>query len=281
MNLKSLQPILAIAAAACGVLFLAGCGGGGGGGGTVTATASKTAIVIGKLATQSTAKAGSGIVMAAAGDPIEVHVESEPDIKTTVGADGSFTLRGLPEGSVTLVFTQGGTVIGTLTFREVAANQQITVTIQVAEGEVVLVDEDRRGIGHAGVELEGLVQNVVVLNPAGDSRFVIADRSVVARPGVTAIREGTTRKTVEDVTVGKQVHVKGTTVVDSTDVLAYEIKLQNPTTNPPGTTGTGGRQITICHVPGGNPARARAITIDESAWPAHQAHGDTEGACPP
>ena len=130
------------------------------------------------------------------------------------------------------------------------------------------------------VELEGLVQNVVVLNPAGDSRFVIADRSVVARPGVTAIREGTTRKTVEDVTVGKQVHVKGTTVADSTDVLAYEIKLQNPTTNPPGTTGTGGRQITICHVPGGNPARARAITIDESAWPAHQAHGDTEGACP-
>jgi len=281
MNPKSLRSALAIVAAACGVLFLAGCGGGGGGGSTVTVTATKTAIVIGKLATQSTAKAGSGLAMVAAGDPIEVHVEAEPDIRTTVAADGSFTLRGLPEGSVTLVFTQGGTPIGTLTFREVAANQQITVTIQVAEGEVILVDEDRRGIGHAGVELQGLVQNVVVLDPAGDSRFVIADRSVVARPGVTAIREGTTRKTVEDVTVGRQVHVKGTTVTGSTDVLAYEIKLQNPTTDPANPTGTGGRPITICHVPAGNPGRARTLTVDESAWPAHQAHGDTQGACPP
>ncbi|MCM2328537.1 MAG: carboxypeptidase-like regulatory domain-containing protein [Lysobacter sp.] len=282
MNLKSLQSILAIIAAACGVLFLAGCGGGGGGGSTVTAT--KTAIVIGKLTTKSTAKAGGGIVLVAAGDPIEVHVESEPDIRTTVGADGSFTLRGLPEGSVTLVFTQGGPAIGTLTFREVAANQQITITIEVAEGDVILVDEDRRGIGHAGVELQGLVQNVVVLDPAGDSRFVIAGRSVVARPGVTAIREGITRRTVEDVTVGRQVHVKGTTVADSTDVLAYEIKLQNPTTDPTSPTdptGTGGKPITICHVPPGNPARARTLTVDESAWPAHQAHGDTEGACPP
>lgn len=279
MNLKSLQSIPAIIAAACGVLFLAGCGGGGGGGST--ATAAKTAIVIGKLAASPTAKAGGGLVMAAAGDPIDVHVESEPAIRTTVEADGSFTLRGLPEGSVTLVFTQGGTVIGTLTFREVAANQQITITIQVAEGEVILVDEDRRGIGHAGVELEGLVQNVVVLDPAGDSRFVIADRSVVARPGVTAIREGTTRRTVEDVTVGRRVHVKGTTVPDSTDVLAYEIKLQSPATTPADPTATGGRPITICHVPPGNPGRARTLTVDESAWPAHQAHGDTEGACPP
>jgi hypothetical protein len=281
MKPKSLQSILAIIAAACGVLFLAGCGGGGGGGSSSTVTSTKTAIVIGKFTTPSTAKAGDGIVMVAAGDPIEVHVESEPDIKTTVGADGSFTLRGLPEGSVTLVFTQGGTVIGTLTFREVAANQQITITIQAAEGEVILVDEDRRGIGHAGVELQGLVQNVVVLDPAGDSRFVIADRSVVARPGVTAVREGITRKTVEDVTVGKQVHVKGTTVADSTDVLAYEIKLQNPTTNPTDPAVTGGRPITICHIPPGNPARARTLTVDESAWPAHQAHGDTEGECPP
>lgn len=279
MNMNSLQRSLAVIAAACGVLFLAGCGGGGGGASTLTAT--KTAIVIGKFATQSTAKAGSGIVMVAAGDPIEVHVESEPGIRTTVGADGSFTLRGLPEGSVTLVFTQGGTAIGTLTFREVAANQQITITIRAAEGEVILVDEDRRGIGHAGVELQGMVQNVVVLDPAGDSRFVIADRSVVARPGVTAIREGITRKTVEDVTVGKQVHVKGTTVAGSTDVLAYEIKLQNPTTGPVDPEGTGGQPITICHIPPGNPARARTLTVDESAWPAHQAHGDTEGACPP
>jgi hypothetical protein len=71
--------------------------------------------------------------------------------------------------------------------------------------------------------------------------------------------------------------VKGTTVEGSTDVLAYEIKLQNPTTTDP-TTGT--QSITICHVPPGNPGRARTITIDASAWFAHQGHGDTQGACP-
>jgi hypothetical protein len=98
---------------------------------------------------------------------------------------------------------------------------------------------------------------------------------VIARPGVTAIREGNTRKTVNDVTVGKQVHVKGTTVPQSTDVLAYEIKLQNPTTG----AGTAETQMTICHYPPGNPAKPKTLTVGSSAWPAHQAHGDTEGAC--
>jgi hypothetical protein len=37
--------------------------------------------------------------------------------------------------------------------------------------------------------------------------------------------------------------------------------------------------ITICHIPPGNPGNAHTITIDVSAWPAHQAHGDYQGAC--
>lgn len=272
MSLKSFQSAFAMILAACGVLFLASCGSGGS-----SAGPEKTVVVIGKVEAKSAVKAGDGMMPLAAGD-IDVHVQSDPDIKTTVGADGSFTLRGLPEGSFTLVFTQGGTVVGTLTFQEVAANQQITINVQLVDSEIVLVDEDRRGIGHAGVEIEGLVQNVIILNPAADSRFVIAGRSVVARPGVTAIREGITRKTVEDVTVGKQVHVKGTTVEGSTDVLAYEIKLQNPTTD---TDGSGGeKKITICHIPPGNPGKAKTLTISASAWPAHQGHGDKEGACP-
>jgi hypothetical protein len=39
-------------------------------------------------------------------------------------------------------------------------------------------------------------------------------------------------------------------------------------------------KVTICHIPPGNPANAKTLTIDGSAWPAHQAHGDTMGACP-
>lgn len=279
MLFKSFQHVFGLMVAALGLLFLAGCGGGSSG--PDTAQAAKTAVVVGKVTMQSAVKAGEP--MATLADPIEVRVVgSDPFITTTVGTDGTFTLRGLPEGSFTLEFFQGTTSLGTLTFREVAANQQITIDVQLVETEIVLVDEDRRGIGHAGVELQGRVENVIGLNvgPLSESTFVIAGRTVIARPGVTAIREGTTRRTVEDVTVGKQVHVKGTTIEGSTSVLAYEIKLQNPTTTNP-TDPTAEAQVTICHIPGGNPSRRRTLTIGASAWPAHQAHGDTEGPCAP
>jgi hypothetical protein len=253
----------AVLASVAMMMLLYGCGSGG----TTSVAVEKSAIVMGKVVAAKAAKAD--------GDPITVSVASEPDIKATVGADGTFTLRGLPAGSFTLVFVQGTTEVGRLEFREVAANQQVTISVQLVASEIVLVDEDRRGIGNAGVELEGLVDNVVTVSTSGDSRFVIAGRSVVAQPGVTAIREGNTRKTVNDVTVGKRVHVKGTTVTTSTDVLAYEIMIQSATETAGGTE----KQMTICHIPPGNPTKPKTITVGASAWPAHQAHGDTEGEC--
>ncbi|MFH2028600.1 MAG: putative metal-binding motif-containing protein, partial [Nanoarchaeota archaeon] len=38
-------------------------------------------------------------------------------------------------------------------------------------------------------------------------------------------------------------------------------------------------KIIICHYPPGNPANKHTIEIDESAWPAHEEHGDTIGEC--
>jgi hypothetical protein len=38
-------------------------------------------------------------------------------------------------------------------------------------------------------------------------------------------------------------------------------------------------QVTICHIPPGNPNARHTITIGASAWPAHKAHGDYLGAC--
>jgi hypothetical protein len=267
-------------------LLLIGCSGGDGGM-TSTPTGPPSAaaeiIVVGKMVAAPTAKSAAGTIATgnavplAEGDPIVVTVQGTPSITTSVGADGSFTLRGLPAGSFTLVFTQGGTEIGTLTFREVNPNQQITINIQVVSGEVVLVNEDRRGIGHTGIELEGLVENVVTLNLTGDSTLVIAGRTVIARPGVTAIRKGGTAKTVADLTVGTRVHVKGALVENSTDILAYQIIIQE-TTPPPGGGGAE-RTMTICHIPPGRPSNRQTITIGESAWPAHQGHGDTEGPC--
>ncbi|MBI2437570.1 MAG: RHS repeat-associated core domain-containing protein [Lentisphaerae bacterium] len=38
-------------------------------------------------------------------------------------------------------------------------------------------------------------------------------------------------------------------------------------------------KLVVCHRPPGNPENRKTIRINESAWPAHQAHGDTLGAC--
>jgi len=188
----------------------------------------------------------------AGGEPIVVTVQGTA-ITTTVAEDGSFTLRGLPTGSFTLVFTQGAVTLGTATFAEVMPNQEITITIEVTPSGVVVVEERRTGIGHGDVEIEGIVSSVLVLNPAGDSRFVIDGKEVVTRPGQTAIREGNTAKTVADVTVGRQVHVKGTFMDPErgvTPVLASEIKLQGPEASPsPGPSPSPGNQ---CFAPGAN-----------------------------
>jgi hypothetical protein len=38
-------------------------------------------------------------------------------------------------------------------------------------------------------------------------------------------------------------------------------------------------RATLCHVPRGNPSKARTITVDPSAVPAHYRHGDYLGEC--
>jgi hypothetical protein len=212
----------------------------------------------------------------AAADAITVTVQENPAITATVGEDGSFTLRGLPEGAFTLVFkSAGGATLGTLSFAQVKPNQEITITVQVTGSGLLLVEERRNGIGHGDLEIEGLVEDVVTLAPSGDSTFVIDGYTVIARPGQTAIREGNRARTVEDVTEGRRVHVKGTWMEPGSargssaqPVLAEEIKLQGPDAS-----GEDGRKVTICH------KAKNTISIAMSAWPAHQAHGDTQGAC--
>src|SRR5688572_5449827 len=201
-NVREISMRNAIAALLLPLVFLLpGCGGGSSSSDSPQAGVSDV-VLTGKVQAAPPGVAGDEGTAKAAGDPITVSVQQRPEIQATVAADGTFTLRGLPAGSFTLLFYQGGELVGTLVFSEVAINQQITITVQLTGGEIVLVEEDRRGIGHAGIELEGLVQNVVTLSLTGDSRFVIAGRTVIARPGVTAIRKGTARLTVEDVKVG-------------------------------------------------------------------------------
>ena len=210
---------------------------------------------------------------------ITVTVEEYPDITTTVDpVDGSFILRGLPEESFTLLFTdEHDADLGSLTFEAVKPNQELIVSVELMNGTMVLVEEQRNGIGHAGLEIQGSIDDGPDPNPGGeafDSLFMIAGYQVVVRPGVTAIREGNTRVEVEDLLVGDQVHVKALWVVleagaDPADqkVLAHEIKLQD------GDGDADGEKVTICH------KGKNTLSVGADAVTAHLAHGDELNAC--
>ena len=171
----------------------------------------------------------------AAAAVLTVVVDGHPEMVATI-TNGSFTLRGLPEGSFTLTFLSDGTPIGQLTFDEVKPNQALTVTVSIVGSTVTLVEERRNGMGHGDLEIEGKVEQVLAVSLTGDSRFVIDGRTVVARPGQTAIREGNRARSVTEVLPGQQVHVKGVwleaTSAATQEVLAWEIKLQGGVEEP-------------------------------------------------
>lgn len=218
--------LLFLAAVVCLAAFGAACGGNPAGPSPSEGVVLDGTVVGGTAALAFHASAGS----TAGADAITVTCHDNTAITATVGADGRFTLRGLPAGGFTLDFKQGATPLGSLSFSEVKPNQEITITIALSGTTVTLVEQKRNGIGHGDLEIEGLVQQVLLLNPSGDSRYLIDGRTVVARPGQTAIREGNVARTVSDVTVGRRVHVKGTWLpVEGTTqpVLASEIKLQD------------------------------------------------------
>lgn len=47
-----------------------------------------------------------------------------------------------------------------------------------------------------------------------------------------------------------------------------------------GSVSTDDDDLVICHYPPGNPTNKHTISVSDNAWPAHQKHGDTIGACP-
>jgi hypothetical protein len=217
----------------CAGLFLAACGGG-------SPTAPSDAPAARGVTLSGTLQGSGGTAslhsLSSAAVALVVTVRENPAITTTVGADGSFTLRGLPEGGFTLVFTLDGRVLAELRFDDVRPNQEITIVVRLDGSTVTLTEQKRNGIGHGDVEIEGLVEAVIVADPTGESRFTIDGHAVVARPGDTAIREGNRARSVNDLTVGRRVHVKGTWMPAQArgqqDVLAQEIKLQGPQTAP-------------------------------------------------
>ena len=223
----------------------------------------------------STSAVGFSASSTSADGVITVTVVEYPEITTEVDSEGEFILRGLPEGSFTLVFTDAnGANLGELSFEGVKPNQELIVSVELVNGTMVLVEEQRNGIGHAGLEIQGSIDQVPVgpdLN--GDYLFMIAGYQVVVRLGVTAIREDNTHLEWDDLAAGDQVHVTalwlelepGVHPADQ-QVLAYQIKLQD------GDADADGENVTICH-------KGKTLSVGVGAWPAHSAHGDSLGGC--
>ena len=217
--------------------------------------------------------------MSVGAEDIIVRVQEDPAVSVKVGSDGTFTLRGLPAGGFTLVFTQGGAVIGTQTFTEVQPNHEITIQVELVDGEVVVVDERRTGIGHGDIEIEGEIEKITT-GTNGEVKLLIDGKTVIFKPGETAVRdEDNQALLITELAVGDTVHVKGVWVEgSSTDVIAHSILLQVGEDDDDGTIGDGAK-VTICHIPPGNPANQKTLSVGASAVPAHMAHGDKMGSC--
>ena len=262
---------------------------------------------------------------------IEVRLQENSSLSTTVGADGTFTLLGVPAGSFTLVFLRDGRVIGEIRFQNVRNNQGITIVVTLtSDGEVVLLEEHRdhvpfegscpRGAGFWCQNQDGKNPNLSAEEfqkfataaadllkavPALDTKEEIA--AAVCNTGDQLLRQLATLAlnlvatpldpttplinepyptvgAAFDAAVAVAKDPAASTQVRNLikDVLeringSQNTKVCEPTDDDGTPPPTG--KITICHIPPGNPAKRHTITIDASAWPAHQAHGDTMGAC--
>jgi hypothetical protein len=224
-----LNPSIRIAFVVALGLRLAACGGNPAGPDEDGVTLQGT-LVSGNFGARSVRGSGSAAAV------LTVRVAENPAVNATIVGQ-SFALRGLPEGGFTLVFKSDGMEIGRIPFAEVRSNQDITVTVSLDRGVVTVVEERRNGIGHGDLEIEGRVEQIVAVNPSGDSRLVIDGKTVIVRPGTTSIREGNRARVAAEIELDRQVHVKGvwqTPAAGGTqEVLAWEVKLQNGVAGAP------------------------------------------------
>lgn len=73
-----------------------------------------------------------------------VSVKQNPSIQTSVRSNGTFTLEGIPDGRVTLVFKTDVRVNGEITLEDVRPNQEIRIVVELTvDLTVVLVSEQR------------------------------------------------------------------------------------------------------------------------------------------
>lgn len=137
-----------------------------------------------------------------------------------------------------------------------------------------------------------LAKKITLVAEAGGCSTLIAAVTGVTSDTIT-LDDGQTITLTVDITVTGDIEVSsvveirlcvgedGQLIVVSITVL---VEPSEPTPTPevtPTISAGEGEQVTICHIPPGNPGKAKTITVGAGAVPSHLAHGDTLGPCPP
>ncbi len=148
---------------------------------------------------------------------VTVHVvQGGPSAVTD--ASGNFTLNGVPAGTVDMEFARSD-INARAPVALVSGTNQITAAVH---GSTAVITPR----GHAGEEIEGLVQST----PAGGTSLVVLDQRLgavtVKTDSTTLIRRGNTVIPLSQIQTGMRVHVKAMLREDGT-YLATEILLQD------------------------------------------------------
>ena len=197
------------------LLPLGGCGDGDGGmsptspgPATLTGTLVRGESVTGGYAPRSQAIGLVGVTVRAAGTSASAVTDGS----------GTFTLTGLASGEVELEFERADIHARGRVF--VAAGSRTTVTIAIVGDGIVTSPR-----GHAGEEIEGLVQAI----DAGAGTLTVLDQRLgaveILTDGATNVRRGDTTIPLDEIVVGNRVHVKALEQADGT-FLATQILLQ-------------------------------------------------------
>ena len=148
---------------------------------------------------------------------VTVHVvQGGPSAVTD--ASGNFTLNGVPAGTVDMEFARSD-INARAPVALVSGTNQITAAVH---GSTAVITPR----GHAGEEIEGLVQSA---NAGGGSLVVLDQRLgavTVKTDSTTLIRRGNTVIPLSQIQTGMRVHVKAMLREDGT-YLATEILLQD------------------------------------------------------
>jgi len=228
-------------------LALSGCGGGP----TSPSETSAGVTLHGTAMSPSPAassQAGDVQTMAAPGSRVTVTVQEKPSLSTTISANGTFELEGLPAGTFTLVFSSNGVVLGTVTITSVPSSAKVDVVVQITTTSVVVVRVHINGSDQTdnqtktclinggtvgqGIELEGSIHSFAGLtfqmdvngNRASGPVGVDAAGASFSCAGVKGTCDATLIK------ADAKVHVSGTLTsctLLAAEVRATEVKFQH------------------------------------------------------